>query len=184
MRIEDYYEPNNAVAILCHECTHYFMEYNRLNWNDTSLNEQRTDIVANLLGFSRIMSAGYKAGIKDINISGNVETTTKYKLGYITNEDCEDVGEFLEWFREQLREKQNTEREISGIMEKISKYIETAKTLAEQLEYIDLTKINAGTPERVAKIQGVLLEKGNRNISAEIMKHTELITWLAVLQEN
>ncbi|MBQ7217005.1 MAG: hypothetical protein IJS39_13595 [Synergistaceae bacterium] len=68
LKIRDYYGPNNAVAILCHECTHYFMEYNRLNWNDTDLNEQRTDIAANMIGFNRIMTEGYK-GIDTLTYS-------------------------------------------------------------------------------------------------------------------
>ena len=205
VKIMDYYGPNNAVAILCHECTHYFMEYNRLNWKDTDLNEQRTDIVANLIGFNRIMIDGYRT-IETVKVSGNIQTTTTHKIGYIDVKDCEDLGRFLEHRRKGLRAKQKAEQEFSEIRQKFMQHLDTAKTLVFQLEHIDFTRMNNASPEHVAKIQAVLMEKETRNIPAELNRFerclagnpdmpkldneaealsrlcTDLVLWLQVLQ--
>ena len=101
VKIKPFYTADNVIAILCHEVTHYFMEHNRLNWENTALNEQRTDVAANLIGFNRIMTAGYRK-IQKVTNSWNVRTIESHKIGYITESDCRDIGDFLHNYRNNL----------------------------------------------------------------------------------
>ena len=174
LKLRDFYGPNNAVAILCHECTHYFMEYNRLNWNDTDLNEQRTDIVANLIGFNRIMMDGYRS-IDTVTVSGNTRTTATHTIGYITMKDCEDLGRFLMHIRRNLEDKQAAKQHAADLRQEFMQHLETAKTLVFQLEHIDFNRMDSTSPEHVAKIQRVLMEKEARNIPAELNRFEKCI---------
>ena len=174
LQLRDYYGPNNAVAILCHESTHYFMEHNRLNWNDTDLNEQRTDIAANMIGFNRIMIDGYRE-MESVSFSGNIQTTTRHKIGYIAAKDCEDLGRFLMHYRAEMSEKLREEERLSELRTEIMKHLETARTLAGYLEYIDKSAFNNATPEKIAELQRILMEMEARNIPAEIQKHEEAL---------
>ena len=182
VKIQPFYGPANVLAIMCHEAAHYFMEYNRLNWNDTYLNEQRTDIVANLTGFSKIMREGYRE-IKNyetsfepslIFITMKTKTTT-HKIGYINVKDCADIGRFLAYFRKNLSARQEAKIQFDSLKQKTSEYIETAKTLAGQAEYISIPETKALTPEQIMKIQRVLAEKESRNIPAEIRRHEQAL---------
>lgn len=167
INLRTYYAPYNVIAILCHEVTHYFMEYNRLNWNDTEMNEQRTDTVANLIGFSRIMQRGYRE-IRHSIYSGFTSTNKTHKIGYITVKDCCDLEKFLSYCRDNIREKQEASRQISEIRRKTAEYIDTAKTLYLQLSYLDLQNLEPDSPERLKEIQIVLMQKEARNISGDI----------------
>ena len=169
------YRMSNIIAILCHECTHYFMEYHKLNWNDTELNEQRTDVVANLIGFSKIMTDGYRE-FKEFKRDMNGTTTITHKIGYITSEDCEDLKRFLEHKRQELKTKAEQERVIGNLKNEFTKHLETAETLIQQLELIDLSKLNASTPEQAMNMQRVLMEKESRNISFELKRFRECLT--------
>lgn len=182
VKIHPFYGPKNILAIVCHEVTHYFMEYNKLNWNDTELNEQRTDVVANLIGFSKIMSDGYREVVTS-ETSLNTRTTTRHKIGYISVEDCKDIWRFLLRFRKNFRKKQEQQKQFDVLKQKVSEYIETAKTLAQQLEYVSVPDIKALTPEHVMKIQQVLAEKESRNIHAEILKHEETLRRVTDLEQ-
>ena len=62
---------DNMMAILCHECTHFFMEHYQLNVTDTELNEARTDTMAMLIGFRRQIISGYEETIEQRR-EGNV----------------------------------------------------------------------------------------------------------------
>ena len=190
VKIQPFYGPANVLAIMCHEAAHYFMEYNRLNWNDTYLNEQRTDIVANLTGFSKIMREGYRE-IKSYETSFEpsfifitIKTkTTTHRIGYIDVKDCADIGRFLAYFRKNLSARQEAKIQFDSLKQKTSEYIETAKTLAQQLEYVSVPDIKALTPEHVMKIQQVLAEKESRNIHAEILKHEETLKRVTDLEQ-
>lgn len=102
VRIKPFYSGENVIAILCHEVTHYFMEHYRLDLINTSLNEQRTDIAANLIGFNIIMILGYRE-IRKVTESWNARIIKRHRIGYITESDCRDIGYFLRDYRNSLR---------------------------------------------------------------------------------
>ena len=176
INIESFYGLSNIMAILCHECTHYFMEYHKLNWNDTELNEQRTDIVANLIGFNQIMTNGYRE-FNEVRKTTN--QTITHKIGYITSRDCEDLKYFLERRRKELKKERKLraerKRKIATIRKEFMKHLETAETLILQLDMIDLSKLNASSSEEAMNIQRVLMEKGSRNMNAELQIYRECL---------
>ena len=182
INMEDYYSPSNVIAILCHECTHYFMEYHKLNWNDTELNEQRTDVVANLIGFNKIMLEGYRE-INSVKTSWNTKTTTTHKIGYISTQDCYDLKNFLELSRNEILQKQQVNKILQEIKNEIQHHIRTAKILYQQLEFIDIKKINISNPEKILKIQEILTQKENRNINHEILKYEEAMTKISNISQ-
>lgn len=167
INIRSYYDPYHVFAVLCHECTHYFMEYHKLNWKDTELNEQRTDVIANLIGFNKAMLRGYREIL--IRQVGNTRKT--HKIGYITDRDCMDLAKFLKQRRKQIIKDKNGEERLSELKRDIEKYIETAKILSQQLKFFDFTELKAVTPECFTKFQKVITEIEARNIPAEISKY-------------
>ena len=100
---------HNVIAILCHECTHYFMEVHSLNWDDTSLNELRTDVMANLIGFNSVMILGYKES-SITKQEGSIQRTIRHKVGYITSKDCIDLKLLLTEYRIKLHEQEEYEK--------------------------------------------------------------------------
>ena len=200
VNIRPFYSKYHVFAILCHECAHYFMEYHNLNWNDTELNEQKTDVIANLIGFNKVMLKGYR----EIVTHKDYRTKTTHKIGYITDQDCIDLSNFIKHRRKKIM-KSNT---MKNLMRDVEKHFEVAKTLARQLDFIDLKKLDAETPERFTEIQKVIMEIETYNISAEIRKYekilakkldlaqllktkeaidllcTNLVSWQAILQKN
>ena len=165
IKFRKYYSPVNILAILSHECTHYFMEHHKLNWNDTELNEQRTDVIANLIGFNAIMRRGYR--------SVNTPDGFTHKIGYITSEDCNDIGQFLKHQRKVISDKLAAEKLISNLKQEIKKNLEAAKSLLRLLDYIDISEINTNSEQDIYTIQQILLEKESRNIQAEIQHHED-----------
>jgi len=99
LNIEPRYKPEQITAVLCHECTHYFMDYHHLNSQVESINEQRTDAMAILLGFGRVLENGYlkQTETKLIDSTGitNTYRVTTYKVGYISVADCALVHRLL-----------------------------------------------------------------------------------------
>lgn len=183
INIRPYYSPYHIFAILCHECTHYFMEYNKLNWKDTELNEQRTDVIANLVGFNKVMLKGYR----EILTRQTANEKTTHKIGYITDKDCMDLAKFLKQRRKQIMQEKNKNQRLSELKRDIAKHIEAAKILSQQLEFFDFKQLKADTPERLAEFQKVIMEIEARNISAEINKYERRLNKkmnFAELEEN
>lgn len=203
IKIQRTYRPINILAILCHECTHYFMEFHKLNWNDTELNEQRTDVVANLIGFNNIMAEGYRE-FKSFQNGKSIV----HKIGYITDKDCYDISYFLDKCRGEIIKNQETKELLSSLKENLKNRLEVAKTLAWQLQLIDIKNLKVQDTEQVAQIQKALYEIEACDISNEILKYetslneqldtfqaekenqkieefcSKLISWLSVLQGN
>ena len=171
VNIKPFYSRYHVFAILCHECTHYFMEYHKLNWNDTELNEQKTDVIANLIGFNNIMLKGYR----EISIKKDDNTTT-HKIGYITDQDCMDLSKFIKKRRQQIMKNEAKKKSLLNLRLDIEKSIEVAKTLALHLTIIDLTKLKAETPEQFAEIQKIIMDMETHDISVEIKKYEEFLT--------
>ena len=89
INIDEGYNDNNILAIICHECTHYFMQVNGLNINNMNENEKKTDITACLIGFNEILYRGYDARLSEKQTS--MILLKKIKLGYINFRDCYNI---------------------------------------------------------------------------------------------
>ncbi len=98
LKISKELNPNNIISVLCHECVHYFMEVHNLNVGDINLNERQTDVLTNLLGFSKIMKEGYQKSLK-IKDDGYLRTTTTTRVGYITSKECSEIRKYLIYIR-------------------------------------------------------------------------------------
>ena len=53
----------------------------------------------------------------------------------------------------------------------------------QQLELIDIKKINISNPEQILKIQEILTQKENRNINHEILKYEEAMTKISNISQ-
>lgn len=73
-------------AIMCHECTHYFMYYHMIPESQGGLNENLTDVAAIFLGFGSIMQVGYDEKVRQIETQDNI-LISRSKLGYISKLD-------------------------------------------------------------------------------------------------
>ncbi len=170
VKIRPRYSPENILAILCHECTHLFMQYWSLNWNDTDMNEQRTDTVANMIGFSGIMQQGY--GPLHYNTGNKCVTTT---IGYISAEQCAGIGTFLRDVRKELSdERASKEREaaLQKTFEKDCKnLLDTAKRLYTMLCDIDVRSVQASEPGKLQALQEALVQWESTGVKGEIQRH-------------
>lgn len=177
VKIRPEYGPNNVVAILCHECTHYFMEHNHLNWIDTTLNEVRTDVMANLIGFSRILIDGYRE-IVNTKANDNIETTTTHRIGYITVEECENVRRYLLSLRKELLAQQEQNLEYKAKTTELRKLLDVAVILNQQLEIID-PRINRDigieSKEQVDRLSNALIEYEARDLPTELHQYEEML---------
>ncbi len=86
----------NLVAIMCHEITHHFAAAHNLAVEDKDLNELRTDVLANLIGFSSYMANGYS----EIEYPANSKKV--YRVGYITAMQCLEAQNCLKKVRSKL----------------------------------------------------------------------------------
>lgn len=168
LNIMEYYKPEQIVAILCHECSHYFMEYHKLNWCDTFMNEERTDVLANLIGFNILMLKGYETNIYVESTTSNSYMRTFSTVGYITDRDCADLRVFLRRYRRQAMEKQKQEDRMNKLKEEYMRKAEAAEYLVERIELLDITHNTNNSPESIADIQQVLADMGSRNLYAEL----------------
>lgn len=100
---------DSILATLCHECTHFFMEYHNLKISDEKENEIRTDIYSNLIGFNLLMIRGY-------------EPYNNIKIGYISSDDCSDIYNYLTY-----------KRKILNVIDEIRNNASTAELLYEQV---------------------------------------------------
>lgn len=69
----------NIIAILAHECTHYYLNQNNINIPKNYNDEIFTDIAAIYLGFGEYLLKGYKP----IVFKNIIEEKTKSTIGYI-----------------------------------------------------------------------------------------------------
>ncbi len=134
--IECDYTPDNVMSILCHECSHAFMEKHNFNWQDTSMNEERTDIMAVLLGFGDYMARGYRVicYTEQKYVSNDrIETkTTRKKVGYITSDECNQIQQYLITHRAEFAAKNKSHNDE---IYKKQCFEERLKKLKSELEY-------------------------------------------------
>jgi len=172
------YTPENVLAILCHECTHYFMETHLLNWEDADLNEQRTDVMANLIGFNQIMIDGY-TGVSVITEEGqesfvNYQKTTSRKIGYISDDDCRILKELLPYFASKVKQARESHTRLIEVLVKLNRQIETASILEQQLSAIDIKNATIADHEALLEFQKCLCEYESRDMKAEINRFVEI----------
>ena len=173
VNIKSTYKDKNVKAIVCHECAHYFMEYYNLNIEDTQLNEQRTDVMAILLGFGSIMIAGYSW-----NASSDGSVIRSSKVGYISSDDCLDAKNYLSEYRKILKEREDEQKTISDSKNKLKKYCETAQTLYNQILTVDLKNAfdfsNASNSNTFELLQKAVYEYESFDVPKEIEKHVKI----------
>lgn len=170
IKIKKEYSPVNILAILCHECTHYFMEYNNLNLADTKLNEIQTDIIAVMIGFNEILIEGYKEIINESYIDYNKIQHTSNKIGYITSCECQEVKNYLNYKRVLLVKEQYNQDKVIELTRKLNKLYETALFLNEQIQNLDFTNIHFTSEEISKQIQSELYNYECRNTNVYITK--------------
>lgn len=128
--------PEHIEAALCHECTHYFMDVRGLDdWRDRLTNERRTDVMACLIGFSRIMIKGYMimthARYRVISWE-----TDSMRVGYLDAVDCEQVRKYLLARRPQIQSKQQAQANADRMKLDLARNIAGAKAMLEQIEIL------------------------------------------------
>lgn len=126
----------NVLAIICHECTHYFMEYNNLNWNDTELNEERTDMMACLIGFSKILYEGYMT-IENVEYHGDYSTRQTSKIGYIDSKDCKEIRELITYKRKLIEAEENRIKEIERGKSELATLIDLIKRFDMEIDSLN-----------------------------------------------
>lgn len=169
INIRNNYNHFSILAIICHECTHYFMQYHHLNWNDTSMNEQRTDVLACMLGFSSILESGYRP---NPNIDPNDVRTydTYHTIGYIPFTECQNIRSYIEEYRKNNRSStQNKDActiALPQLIRKGNNLIGVARYLDVQLSQLDIPRdINIISTESFYK---ALSEYKTTNTTKEI----------------
>lgn len=168
LRIHKNYKPANIMAILCHECTHYFMEYNHLNWQDTKLNEVRTDVTANLIGFNRIMENGYRPIVTIDDYGSGHQISHTQKVGYITAESCAEIGRFLRQYRKKKIQSAKDALLREAEEEHLASSIKSANDLFFQLKNMNLRNLSVQSQEGILRVQQALMEYESRDLEREI----------------
>lgn len=166
------FTPENVLAILCHECTHCFMETHLLNWEDTDLNEQRTDVMANLIGFNSIMTAGY-AGVSVITGEHqerlvNYQNISNRRIGYISEDDCRILKELLSDLTSQAQQAREAQIELKERKDTLNRQIAAASVLEQQLSALNIKFTNITDSDNLIGVQKCLCEYESRDIKAEI----------------
>ena len=154
------YQPEQMAAALCHECTHCFMDRNRLDdWSDRPLNERRTDVMACMIGFSRIMLNGYM-----------VMTTARYEVigwaadanraGYINARDCKMILSHLKRIRKRVAAETAAAESLAADRSQLEGHVRAAEEmmqLAESLRAMNRSPTqNRLSPRELSRLQAAL----------------------------
>lgn len=120
INVESYYSASNIKAIICHECTHYFMSYHKLDSTLEEINELRTDVLAILLGFGNILIDGYKQ-TSFYKRHGDTEKHITSVIGYISSSDCSNVYQFLVSKRVYLFKRKKLREEFLPLLNSVER---------------------------------------------------------------
>ena len=166
LELRSQYQSVNVLALLCHECARHFMMANRLKQNGGGYKEARIDVVANLIGFSRLMESGYtqvmiwsskrkKSALfpfpRETDAVEDVLQTVQ--IGYISEYACFSIGEEVKryrWKREQKEYEQACYKKDYLLLK-----IKKAKHLLRNVDELDITaakKRYESDPEFIAAI--------------------------------
>ncbi len=189
--IEWDYSPDHVMAILCHECTHAFMQTHNLNWQDMSMNEERTDIMAVLLGFGNYMRRGYQIihYTQDLPASdgGRRSQITRKKVGYISSDECCQVQKYLAAYRREfiekkkMREKELAEKEcfearMKALRRQSEELLNCADRIFEQSKrLIETTPTAASAPIDYLQIAQLLSEYEGYQFEKTISEQKRII---------
>ena len=111
--VKDDFTAEQLKAILCHEYTHYFMGSTRMDdWSDPALNERRTDVMSNMIGFSNIMIEGYYVVTKADYQVFSWDVKSSRAIGYLNVTEQKIVRkELLKVRKEVNKERKRKERQ-------------------------------------------------------------------------
>ena len=148
------YKMRNVLATLCHECTHYFMEVKGLNIKDQARNEIRTDLLANMLGFSKFLQDGYEKIVTEKRDGTLVQTHTT-KIGYITADECRETDRYMGLIRKKIFAVQEDVQKLEEVRTRADESLVVARQLFDQLELIDVMRIDYSSldSEKMKRIQ-------------------------------
>jgi hypothetical protein len=84
VKIRPYIRADEVLAVLIHECMHFYLRYKNIGYNDTYQNEMLTDVTTIYMGFYEQIIKGYtRTGYVKRNeiryIKSTIEKITKYK---------------------------------------------------------------------------------------------------------
>ena len=172
--VTEAHEPEQVAAVLCHEVTHYFMQWYGLDDpGDIRLNERRTDVIACLIGFSEIMVNGYMV-MSSLENWGTAFPTTSSKVGYLNATECKMVCEYLLEYRRNTVDKKEEEtglaafyyhlKEAQDLLEQINRipkedyqFTDNVTNLVE-LQSMFLNLETGVYAEKIRKAEGMMLE--------------------------
>lgn len=108
------YSLNEVVAIICHECTHAYLNYHNVKLDDVRENEVLTDTGAMYLGFSQYLLAGYKPVKRIAGVTYNADIkSTKIQsstIGYLNLSQLAYISKALAKLNRRLRRLQRRPR--------------------------------------------------------------------------
>lgn len=166
----------NVLAILCHECTHYFMEYNNLNWIDMDLNERRTDMMACIIGFSKIISKGYKQ-IESTRYIDGIKHLQTTRIGYLTDVECEELAIYLEYRRKLLVEKNKEKELFENEKKRVDELIGLIEWFGSQCEAVNpithIDSYNNISKEGQEELQNAIIRYRGINYEGSLKRYSE-----------
>lgn len=168
IKLKGNYNRKNVLAILCHECTHFFMEKNNLNIAETKQNEVKTDIMSCLIGFAYIMKDGYK-GIETYNFKNNTSHITI--LGYITYKDCENIYNKVNSFRLEYRKRRDLKEQYDSVKNNTYQLIDTINEVLlrifEEIDYLYSNNCKL-SKDKLNTIQQIMSDISKNDIESKI----------------
>lgn len=162
--------PDTLLAALCHECTHYFMTHHDLNWQDETLNEVRTDVTANLIGFSNLLQHGYKK-TASVEHEAEHQITYTHKIGYISADDCQKIREFLLQYRRKIDIASKFQHELDDEKKQLVTAIQGIAELSSQLKYLNMKEIPIQTSNQLSAVQQALMDYESIDFERELQKY-------------
>ena len=137
--IKKEYEFYDIAAILAHECSHYFLDYYKVNDAINGDSELFTDITAIFLGFGHILQKGYapKAGR-----TGILQQAEYFSLGYLDYLEVETVRRLCKgrrrnwWFfvAKEKRRHKRIEKQQRAVAEKQEKIQQKAQQEKQRIQ--------------------------------------------------
>ena len=144
------------------------MDYHHLESRDVEYNEVRTDVMACLIGFSKVLADGYSPVERTVD----QKTIEKRKIGYIDRRDILDVSNFRYDFvmqHKDIEEKFKTRAErVSEVRQKIQNSIDAALYYDQCLTNVNYLEGVVRTSEAIANLQNVLCEYEQSNVRNEV----------------
>lgn len=112
------FPPDLIAAALCHECTHYFMHYLRIDSMDADLNEGLTEVTACLIGFSNIM----------------IRAVANRNLPYLIPPEFKEARRLLLAERQKLKNSQQAEKQLQTARGQLRNHITGAYDMLQHTQ--------------------------------------------------